>query len=460
MTVLGFPQWFGVFAVLMSLLCLGGCDRKQEESKRLTRNRDNAAVVVVGGQSGAADFAAEVEPNDAVAEAQRLQVDSGVTGTLNGSTDEDRYGFTVLEAGLVFASVAGAEDADLMLQLQDGEGVILAASDRGPAKVEEGLSGYWCDADQTYQLVVKEFTKKRNRKTGGRLGESAPYRLSLRQSAEPKTGFELESNEDLEGAMEVSPGEERFGFIGWTQDVDLWRLPVAGFTDIGAELDGGEKSALNIVLSGIEGVSTQLQLLDSNSTVLMKLQAKKGQEVALRSFVPEVTAEFYLIKVTAKRSNPVQSYALRVEETRLASGQEEEPNDALEQATVISGDLTTLVTMSGEVSLGDVDSFSIPPNTSHRLLELDIAGPSNADLDVVVLNEEGAELARSESAVVGAREFLRNISIAAGSSPIIRVTVKQLIAPATYRLSLTLVPGVAPAPTPLPLPEEVVPVTP
>ena len=422
----------------------GACGKDAAEQQNLTRSGDKPAVVLVGEQQAKANSVAEVEPNSDVGEAQPLPVGSAVGGILQGSTDVDRYSFVAATTGLVFAEVSGGGEADLTLSLHDGSGGELAKSDRGPAGISEGIPGFGVEAGVSYQLVVGEFVGRKLRKAGGRVGDSAPYSLewSIREDAEP--GFEREPNADITGASEILGGEERRGYIGWNGDKDLWRMPITGFDDVVAAGAGASKPALHIVLSPVPGVATQLSLLTATGDVLAERRGAKGQEVAIRNFLPEVGAEFYALQIAGKPSNPVESYMLRVDTVEIGPGTEEEPNDTLALATPIGGDDSSLLLARGEVSMGDVDVFRIMPVSHDRILDLQMRGAGHADLDVTVVAESGAIIASAAADVVGGIEALSRVPVSAGQSPLLQVTAKTLQGPADYELSISLVRGTAP----------------
>ncbi len=412
------------------------CDKKiTQREKKLTRGGDKPAVIMVGAAGIAKNVDGEVEPNNEVA--QVLQPGMGIVGILDGSDDVDRYSLVAGQTGLLFVTVEGGGKADPTLNLLDASGTVLAKSDRGPAGTMEGLAGYGVEAGSTYQLVVGEFVGRKARKAGGRPGESAPYQLRWHINEDAEAEFEREPNADSDGASEILSGETRNGFLGWSRDVDLWRMPVAGYDDIGA----GPKRALHIVLTPPPGVAPQLSLLSASGEVISERRAGKGQELAIRNLLPSVGADFYLLRVTGKPSNPEAHYALRIDVGELRPGTEREPNDSSEAATPIAGDEAELLVVRGDLSLGDIDFFRIAAASHDRVLELQLRGPSHADLDVSVVAESGAILASSAIDSVGTPEALTSVPVAAGQAPLLRVLTKTVQGTADYELTMSLVRG-------------------
>lgn len=434
----------GSAALCISLLCESGCSTDKSESHKISRNTDTAAVVVVGAEEVDTGLDSEKEPNNSITESSQallLNADqkspSGYQGRLNGHKDVDVFTLQSKVEGSVFLRLKGAHDADLRLQLLGPDGEKLAYSDRGPAKTEEGIGGFWLDAETSYQLVVSEFTKRKLLKAKkGRQGESAPYLLT----AELRTAdsdYEVEPNAGLEGAMEVVLDEKRYGYIGWKNDADLWRLPTV--------TNEGEPLSLHLNVSGIAGVNTSLAILDADAKKLLEVHSSRGNETAIGNFVPAPDAEFYLVRIRSKGSNPELPYTLRVTSADRPVGREAEPNNEIATATVLPGTGGSLILGSGELSRGDRDTFQLTASPENRVLEVRLEGRSGVDFTLAVLAESGATLATSADAPKGILEVVKQVNVPAGSSPRIRIAAKSLSVPTEYTFSLTLASGQAPA---------------
>jgi hypothetical protein len=435
-------------------LALSACGKDKESETKLRRSGDKAAVVVVGATETAAGLATEVEPNNELEQAQAVAIGAGVSGTLEGSLDVDTYQVVSAEEGLLFLRLEGAADADLKLALLKLDGTVLASSDRGPATTTEGVAGYWVDADAEYLVAVSEFTKKKLRKTGGRTGTSAAYSLRVSFQGAAEQDFEVEPNEDLAGAKEVGAGVEGRGYMGWTGDADWWRIPVSGFGDVQASPAEGEEAsptpALNISVSGMAKVATVMELTTAGGELVASITGARGKEVAYRSFVPAVAADFYILKLRSKRSNPDENYVIRVEATELGPGQELEPNDSLETASPIASAVGELGVASGELCLGDVDMFVLESAPVNRSLDLRLEGPTDADLSVSVVTASGSLVALGEKSGVGGSESLQAVDVPAGTSPVVIVRPKKVLMPASYKLSFSVSEGQGVPQIPLP----------
>lgn len=439
--------------VSAALACSVGCGKDSNDPQRLTRSSNQPAVVMVGETETAAGAIAEVEPNNEVAGAQELPIGTqDVHGTLEGSDDVDRFRFVAPSTGLLFLTASGGGEADLTVSLHDEAGKPLAKSDRGPAGTKEGLSGFGIEAGTTYQIVVTEFVGRKLRKAGGRKGPSGQYQLSWLMQGDDdvaEAGFEREPNEDLEGASEILIGEERIGFVGWSGDLDLWRLPITGFGEVTAGTQGATaKEALHMVVASPPGVALTFALLGPSGDVIAERSGGKGEEVALRNFLPQVGVDMYAIRIGGKPSNPEETYMLRVDAAEIAPGTEEEPNDTQAVATPLGGSDSTLHIARGELVLGDVDYFQLAPVAYDRILELRLSGPGSADLDISVVAESGAIIAEGLTTGAGLSETLSQVPVGQSLSPLLKVHAKSLKGPAAYELSLSLIRGTATPPPP------------
>jgi hypothetical protein len=129
-----------VLAVLAAACGGGGCGKKAHK-----RGGDAAAVEVVttpalpdGGVPGgpASD---EIEPNDADDVATMLALGATVHGRIDPDTDVDRYRIDVTSAGALSVMATGLEAFDVVLEIEDAGGTVIARSDRGGARIREGV---------------------------------------------------------------------------------------------------------------------------------------------------------------------------------------------------------------------------------------------------------------------------------------------------------------------------------
>ncbi|HUH05915.1 MAG TPA: hypothetical protein VML75_28190 [Kofleriaceae bacterium] len=396
--------WACIIAVV--LMAASGCGKKSDRTA-ISRDRDAAAVVVVQRTPLGVSFTDEVEPNDTSEQAGALDLPGGIRGTLDGEADVDLYRLTVSEPGWLALEVSGIDGVDLILELRDDSGASLARSDRGPARTIEGVPNYRVEKGR-YLVAVSEFVKKRAKtKRGkgdqGRTGRSPTYELTATlASTEPEPHHEREPNQGAAEALELPITTDGFGFIGWRDDVDRWRISVEGLS---------EEYGLDIDLTPVEGVQLTLEVLDDNGDPVLSRKGDKSKAVAVRSLARKPGHEHYYVRISGRGSNPIERYALRFSNHLLDLEEEREPNDDRASATPVwrepgrdSG------TASGRLLPGDVDWFAltVPPASQ---LTITVSPPAEVDVALAVANKDGGILGESDAEKVGGREALHDIPV-------------------------------------------------
>ncbi|HEY1552429.1 MAG TPA: hypothetical protein VGG28_31595, partial [Kofleriaceae bacterium] len=81
----------------------------------------------------------EVEPNDGIDTATPLPLGGTVRGRIEPEGDVDHYRIDVTTAGALAVMVSAVDGVDLSLEIVDSSGEIVARSDRGGARVVEGV---------------------------------------------------------------------------------------------------------------------------------------------------------------------------------------------------------------------------------------------------------------------------------------------------------------------------------
>lgn len=439
-----------VLSASVAACLLVGCG-KSRERKKLDLGRDARAVVLIE-EPGTVVLADESEPNDEPGQAGAIVLGGGVRGSLDGEGDADMYKVSATADGLLTVRLSGIEGVDLMLDLLDATGAALAHSDRGPALTVEGIAGYPVSPGD-YVLAVREFVSKRaqrrREKSGepGRSGPSPVYELTAEVAAEPLPEHEREPNDSAEGAAELLIGDESLGHIGWARDTDMWKLSIEGFS---------EQYSLDLDLDGVPGVTLSLEVLDSGGAPVLQREGDKDGGLLVRNLVPAPASggtapgdaaggqsageklagaeagaggRHYYAKITAKRSNPLDTYRLRVATRLLEPDEEIEPNDRPESATPLrippaeeaGADTLPLATEGkrrGFLTMGDQDCYQLDAADTDVLLSVDVTPGADSDPILTIASETGT-LAMADAGKRGEREHLAAVRIPAGQ----RVTV-------------------------------------
>jgi hypothetical protein len=391
----------GITAVVIAVALGGGCGKKSDK-QAIARDRDAAAVVVVQRTPAGVTFVEEVEPNDAADEPGALALPGGIHGTLDGEADVDLYRLAVETPGWLALEVGGIEAVDLVLELREGSGTVLARSDRGPALTGEGVPNYRVDKG-TYLVAVSEFVKKRSKKKAARTGPSAIYSLTATvSSTDPEPTHEREPNHGAADARELPITTDGFGYIGWRDDVDRWRVSVEGL---------GEEYGLDIDLTPVEGVQLVLEVLDDNGDLVLTRKGDKSKAVAVRSLSRKAGHEHYYARVSGRSSNPLERYAVRFGSHLLDLEEEHEPNDDRASATAAWRDADSETgTAKGTLLPGDADWFSLTVATPSHLT-VSVAPPAEIDIAIAVANAAGAILGESNAEKEGGREVLSAVPV-------------------------------------------------
>ena len=372
---------------LLVVVALAACGKSD---RRVKRDRD--AGVTVGAPDPGGKLAApteEIEPNASEAEATPAPPGHVLRGTLDGEADVDVYKVTAPAAGQLRAMLTGIEGVDLILELRDAAGTVLAKSDRGPARTVEGVPGYGV-LPGDYFVVVKEFVKPRpkpkksKKKKGakaapdagveGRIGPSPVYELTVELLDAPVALHEVEPNDDPGTAVEVLLADTVRGWIGWSGDVDLWKLSLEGVA---------EQYAIDLDVSGVDGLALDVEVLDAGGERILGRAGGKGASVAIRGLVPvggAAAPPWHYVRIAADRSNPEATYELRFTARLREPDEEAEPNDDAERATSLSTEVTQAGAMRATWASGDVDVFRLEPQVEPQLLDVTIEPPSGVDL--------------------------------------------------------------------------------
>lgn len=220
-----------VAAVAVAALAIG-CGKG--DSKKIRRDKDAGPPVEAVDRGGgrARTGGDEREPNGSDAEATALPLGHYARGSLDAETDVDVYRVTVPGTGQLRVVLSGIDEVDLALELRDGNGAVVARSDRGPARTVEGFPGYGVTKGD-YLVAVKEFVKPRPKKktagkpkgkkaaaidagvvAEGRAGPSQTYELTVELIERPPDLHEIEPDDDTGTAVEVLLADVVRGWIG------------------------------------------------------------------------------------------------------------------------------------------------------------------------------------------------------------------------------------------------------
>ena len=360
---------------MLLLVAVGACRGGGTKSHRTGSAAPVEIVNEVKTDSKPVGTSDEVEPNDADEVATPLPLGGTLRGKIEPEADVDHVRLDVDKAGALQVMLSGIEGQDLVLEVEDAGGTVIARSDRGGARVKEGIPNLGVTPGR-YTLVVRQAPKK---KAPTRRGRSAPepaappaavYELSAQLIA-PVKGGEIEPDDDRGTANDLIVGDTVTGFIGWNGDADEWKLSVETLS---------EKNAIDVEVSQVEGVALELEVADALGQPLVTRKGSKGQPLVIRDLLPVVAqggAPFYYVTVRGAPSNPETTYQLKVSAHVVATDGEIEPDDTLDKPYAFPADRTIV---HGTWTPGDVDCYALGTTDQPRSVEVTVT--PKADLDV------------------------------------------------------------------------------
>jgi hypothetical protein len=410
-------RWAALLVLVSAGAAAIGCGKKGARK----RTGDAAPVEVVatpayldaGAQGGA--MIEEVEPNDGDDVATPLALGATAHGKIEPETDVDRYRIDVTSAGALSVMASGQGTLDVALELEDGSGNVIARSDRGGARVREGVPNLGV-APGRYTAVVRAGKPAAPKKKPPKKAAvepavlvGGPYELTA-SMVTPAAGSEHEPDDDRGEANDLILGDTGTGYLGWTGDADVWKVSIEALS---------AKNALDVELSAVEGVALALEISDGVGQLIVTRKGPRGAPLVVRGFqpaVPQGAPPFHYLTVRGDRSNPETAYQLRAVAKVIPPDAEAEPNDTPETAMPVPTDRKSL---HAHWSAGDVDCFAVAPDEAARTLDVSIDTPNDLDLAIDLLID-GKQVARVDHPGKGAAEKLV-APVPAGAHAVIRV---------------------------------------
>src|SRR6185312_5420572 len=96
---------------------------------------------------------------------------------------------------------------------------------------------------------------------------SPPYALSVELIDQPPALTEIEPDDDAGTALEVLLADAVHGWLGWSGDVDLWKLALQGV---------GPSYCIDVDVSGVDNVALTVTIMDAGGDKLLTRKGGKG----------------------------------------------------------------------------------------------------------------------------------------------------------------------------------------
>ena len=412
---------------LLAVVAVGGCGGR----KRQKRTGDAAPVELITTGSGSSTAkgpsSEEQEPNEGEDVATPLALGAAVVGKIEPEADVDHFRIDVAAAGALAVELSAVDGTDLVLELHDAQGALLAKSDRGAAKTREGIPNLGV-APGRYTAVVKaKPEKKKSKRKPAAAAVATPakaYEITA-QVAPFVAANEREPDEDRGTANDLLVGETMSGYLGWSGDVDVWKLSVVALS---------VKNVLDLEVEAVAGVVLTLELVDAIGNTVLTRKSPRGVGLIARRISPVIAAgspPFHYVTIRGDRSNPEAMYRLTAKEQQAVTDSEVEPNDTLDKPYPIPADRTRV---DAVWSAGDVDCFAIAPDPAARTLEVSIDTPGEADLSAE-LHVDGKLVMKSDAPSKGAAEKLTG-AVPPGGKAIVRIRGTDVAGEGTYELTV------------------------
>jgi hypothetical protein len=385
-------KWTAV--AMLVVACGRGGDKQRREGSAV------AVEVVTQADASSHEGPAsdEIEPNDSDDTATPLPLGTTMRGKIDpADADVDHYRIDVASAGALTASLSGVDGVDLALEIEDSTGTVIAKSDRGAARIKEGVPNLAVTPGR-YTAVVhgKRVVPKKNpkdKKPEEPTGPAPVYEITASVAPIGK-GIEREPDDDRGTANDLIVGDTATGFIGWAGDVDVWKLSVEALS---------AKDAVDIEISAVEGVSLTLEIADGVGQTLVTRKAPRGAPLIVRGLVPVVPAgapPFHYLTIKGDRSNPETAYQLHVSAHVVPPDGETEPDDTPDKPMQVPPDRTIV---HATWTPGDVDCFALQPSDAARTLDVTVDTQGEIDLGAELL-VDGKSVAKADHHVKGAAE--------------------------------------------------------
>lgn len=407
-----------LFALIVTAACRGGGPKSHRTGSGAPVELVTEVKPLDGGQAGTVE---EVEPNDADEVATPLPVGGTLRGKIEPETDVDHVRLDLDKPGTLSVMLSGVDAQDLVLELEDAGGSVIARSDRGGARIKEGFPNVGVTAGR-YTLVVREAPRPKRKPSRRRRAPEPPpppaavYELTAQLVTPPK-GQEVEPDDDRGTANDLILGDTVTGFIGSSGDADEWKLSVEALSD---------KDAIDVDVTAVEGLALEIDVTDALGRPVVARKGSRGAPLSIRGLLPVVPqggAPFYYVIVRGTPSNPETAYSLKVTAHVLGTDAEIEPDDTPDKPYAFPADRTVV---HGTWTPGDVDCYALATTDQPRTTEItvDPNGEVALTVDVLidgkpVLDDKGKPVPPAKGAK-GATVKLA-VPIPAGGHPVVRV---------------------------------------
>lgn len=362
-------------------------------------------VLTPGGNGDAT----EVEPNNVNAVATLLPLAARMRASIDPVADVDKFRIDIAEAGMLSVLVTPRGDAEMALVIENASGAVVAKSDRSGPGSKQGVPNL-AVAPGRYLVTVRAAPRaaKRSAKAQAVASAAMTYDVAAQLIAATASS-EREPNDDRDTASALILNVPVTGFVGWTGDADTWNLSVEALS---------AKNAVDLTVSGIEGVAFEVAIDDGLGQPLLVRKAPRNSPLVIRGLAPAMSANptAYYVTIRGTGSNPDMPYQLRATAHLLETDAEVEPNDTPDNPFVIPGDREIV---HATWTPGDVDCFALPAQVADQTIRI-VVDPKDEFDPAVELLVDNKSVATGNRGGPGMQEQL-SATVAANHSAVVRV---------------------------------------
>lgn len=383
------------------------------------------------------DIPGEREPNNSFSSANPIEVNTMIEGTLGTRDDHDFFRIDITEPQIIdiqLSPVKGVNHSFKIWKSAEPPVVMKWVDDLRKSSPERICNFY---AEKGVYFISVQHGERDEPKANTE--DFYQLRVTARN---PDPYEERESNDDIDTANHVETGREITGYFSPSynklntsqahpfREEDWFSIPV--------KLDSGKPFLLDVELSGVPGINSQLYFFDAEQNELGSSDLKGIGEGEMIKGIGIMKPGAYFVLVTSKNfeSNNDTPYMLTVTRRDYDSQVEMEPNNGFEKANVI---------VNGEISgkvypEGDRDYFLYKGEGQPRFYRLDLTPPETLDVMMRLFDSDRRLLFEIDNQPRGRKEIIPNAHLA-GDVFIEVLSKKRESDPEhSYRLTVTPTP--------------------
>lgn len=377
----------------------------------------------------------ESEPNDAFAKANKIEIDSVISGFFNTKNDIDFYMLELTTPKVIdihISAIKGINHAFKIWRYDEGHTLIKYIDDLRKSSPERMCNLF---ADKGLYYIAIEHGKRDNRKENN----ETSYKLQL--SGRSWDNEEREPNDDISSANYLEIGSEVLGFfspaynrLNFNSENSL-REEDWYFLEI--DLEAESPLLLDIELSGTPNINSKLCLLNSN---LQTLGYSDSNEIGSGELLKEIgitlSGTYYIIVTSNYESNNDIPYRLLVTSRFYDYTSEIEPNNSPDESNIIIESDTT-----GRIYPdGDRDYYRQNITDKAELFKIEVIPPENLDIKIELIGIDNNKLLEVNNYGKGEKEIIPNAHISNDFFIVVSAGRGEQNIDFTYNLSVSSIP--------------------